>query len=294
VSGKKQQIIQAAMQAFSEKGYRGTSIQDIADVLGIAKGSLYFYFKSKEDLLLSIIKHQLSMVVDESEELNKRADLEPRELLYEYIIHSCNLFEKHKSFFTLIMQEKFEVTSEIHELIVGARKHGFFMIRQLLLKVYGEQLEPYASDASVLLQSFVQSYVSLAFLENQVFDLNKLASFIMARTDAMVRDLMESGDILLEDEVLDLWSSEIQAVGVGKSGLIADIDSLKAMLDQAGATKEEQQDIASTLDILVAEFEKPEPQSVVIKGMLALLKTIRNTELKKQILIIEEQILHLL
>jgi len=294
VSGKKQQIIQAAMQAFSEKGYRGTSIQDIADLLGIAKGSLYFYFKSKQDLLLSIIKHQLSMVVEESEELNKRTDLEPRELLYEYVMHSCDLYEKHKSFFTLIMQEKFEVTSEIHELIVGARKHGFFMTRQLLLKVYGEQLAPYASDASVLFQSIVHSYVSLTFLEHHIFDVNKLASFIMARTDVMVRDLMESGDIMLADDVLELWSSEMQAVGVGKSGIIADIDSLRVMLDQAGITKEEHHDITSTLDILVAEFEKPEPQSVVIKGMLALLKTIRNAEIKKQTLVLEEQILRLL
>jgi len=282
------------MQAFSEKGYRGTSIQDIADVLGIAKGSLYFYFKSKEDLLLSIIKHQMSMVVSESEELNKRTDLEPRELLYEYVIHSCTLHEKHKSFFTLIMQDRFEVTSEIHELIVGARKHGFFMTRQLLLKVYGEQLEPNVNDASILFQSIVNSYVSLTFLENHIFDVNKLATFIMARTDVVIRDLMESGDILLADDVLELFGPETQVLGGGKSGMIADIDNLRMLLDQVGITKEEHQDITSTLDILVAEFEKPEPQSVVIKGMLALLKTIRNADIKKQILVLEEQILRLL
>ena len=44
-----------ATQVFFEKGYDGASLQDIADRLGMLKGSLYYYIQSKEDLLFDVI-----------------------------------------------------------------------------------------------------------------------------------------------------------------------------------------------------------------------------------------------
>lgn len=46
----------AASQIILDKGYSATSIQDIADSVGILKGSLYHYVRSKEDFLYTIIK----------------------------------------------------------------------------------------------------------------------------------------------------------------------------------------------------------------------------------------------
>jgi AcrR family transcriptional regulator len=53
---REQEILEAAAQVFHEKGYESTSIQDIADSVGILKGSLYYYITSKEDLLYEIIQ----------------------------------------------------------------------------------------------------------------------------------------------------------------------------------------------------------------------------------------------
>lgn len=53
---RQQEIVEAAAQVFHEKGYESTSIQDIADSVGILKGSLYYYITSKEDLLFEIIQ----------------------------------------------------------------------------------------------------------------------------------------------------------------------------------------------------------------------------------------------
>lgn len=51
-----QEIVDAAAQIILHKGYSATSIQDIADSVGILKGSLYHYVRSKEDFLYRIIK----------------------------------------------------------------------------------------------------------------------------------------------------------------------------------------------------------------------------------------------
>ena len=53
---RRQEILEAAAGVFHEKGYKATSIQDIADAVGILKGSLYYYITSKEDLLFEILQ----------------------------------------------------------------------------------------------------------------------------------------------------------------------------------------------------------------------------------------------
>jgi AcrR family transcriptional regulator len=53
---RKQEVIDVAAGVFHEKGYGSSSIQDIADGVGILKGSLYYYIDSKEDLLYEILR----------------------------------------------------------------------------------------------------------------------------------------------------------------------------------------------------------------------------------------------
>ena len=49
-------IMASAAKVFNEKGFDSTSIQDIADDAGIAKGTIYYYVEKKEDLLLLLIR----------------------------------------------------------------------------------------------------------------------------------------------------------------------------------------------------------------------------------------------
>jgi AcrR family transcriptional regulator len=52
----RQRIIDAAGKVFSEKGYHRTTMDDIAKELGVSKGALYLYFRSKEGLIREICK----------------------------------------------------------------------------------------------------------------------------------------------------------------------------------------------------------------------------------------------
>ena len=56
---KREEIIQAAKKLIIEKGYRKTSVQDITDEAGIAKGSFYTYFKSKDYLMETLLIEKL-------------------------------------------------------------------------------------------------------------------------------------------------------------------------------------------------------------------------------------------
>lgn len=48
---RRNEIIRTAAVLFSQKGYEKYSVNDIRNAIGIAKGTFYYYFKSKEDVL---------------------------------------------------------------------------------------------------------------------------------------------------------------------------------------------------------------------------------------------------
>lgn len=52
---RRESILEAAENLFATKGFSGTTIQEIADAIGILKGSLYYYVSSKEELLFEVV-----------------------------------------------------------------------------------------------------------------------------------------------------------------------------------------------------------------------------------------------
>jgi AcrR family transcriptional regulator len=55
----KEKIIQAANESFAQTGFDRTKMEDIAKRLDLSKGTIYLYFKSKEDLFLAICEHNI-------------------------------------------------------------------------------------------------------------------------------------------------------------------------------------------------------------------------------------------
>lgn len=55
VRNRREQILDAAIVAFSQKGFRTASVSEIARQAGIAKGTIYLYFSSKEDIFSAIL-----------------------------------------------------------------------------------------------------------------------------------------------------------------------------------------------------------------------------------------------
>src|SRR5579884_3030566 len=56
-------ILKAAEEVFMEKGYYETSIDEIAASVGIAKGTVYLHFPSKEDLVIAIFQHDMEKLL---------------------------------------------------------------------------------------------------------------------------------------------------------------------------------------------------------------------------------------
>ncbi|MBE0618339.1 MAG: TetR family transcriptional regulator, partial [Proteobacteria bacterium] len=56
---RQQEILEAAVRAFSRQGYHNCTVAQVAREAGVADGTIYLYFQSKEDLLVSAFRHVL-------------------------------------------------------------------------------------------------------------------------------------------------------------------------------------------------------------------------------------------
>jgi TetR/AcrR family fatty acid metabolism transcriptional regulator len=62
---KPQQIIEAAMRVFAREGYYNSRVSDIAREAGIAAGTIYLYFKTKDDILVTLFRDKMAEFVGE-------------------------------------------------------------------------------------------------------------------------------------------------------------------------------------------------------------------------------------
>jgi AcrR family transcriptional regulator len=67
---RKSQIVNAAVEVFSEKGFAEARMDDIAVKTGLSKGTLYLYFKNKDDLIMAILDRIFQQEFSKMEKLN--------------------------------------------------------------------------------------------------------------------------------------------------------------------------------------------------------------------------------
>src|SRR5882672_12131387 len=60
---KSQNIIEAAVRVFARKGYYNSRVSDIAREAGIAAGTIYLYFKTKDDILVTLFRDKMTEFV---------------------------------------------------------------------------------------------------------------------------------------------------------------------------------------------------------------------------------------
>jgi AcrR family transcriptional regulator len=128
---RQQEILEAAARVFHEKGYESTSIQDIADAVGILKGSLYYYITSKEDLLFEILQsiHEQATITLE------RTQATPGDALQRiraFVTFHVTFNAEHLVKIAVFFQDFRSLTPERRQVIVQARDLYDGYLRELI------------------------------------------------------------------------------------------------------------------------------------------------------------------
>lgn len=118
---RESEVIAAAIDLFWRKGYASTSVQDVADAVGVLKGSLYYYIDSKEDLLFRIFEEshrQATEIIEEARAL----DASPIEQLDHYFRRYVQWYLENVERVSLYSTEARHLTGERADAVAKQRQ----------------------------------------------------------------------------------------------------------------------------------------------------------------------------
>lgn len=128
---KQQEIFSAALHLFQEKGYHGTSMQDLADAMGMQKASLYYYIRSKEELLVRVCERGTGAFTNELREIVASDSNATDKLRCAIECHLVALCEQLDLFTVFLREQKFLGEAQ-KEKLRGEGKHHAELLASIL------------------------------------------------------------------------------------------------------------------------------------------------------------------
>jgi AcrR family transcriptional regulator len=160
---RRKQIMNAALACFARKGYHNTTMDDIVAESGLSKGTLYWYFKSKDDLFLSLVK---SFFLDMRQDFENMLEqpTTPSGKLRAMAQGFVQFFQETEDFFSVFFE--FWMQSTLNEELNQLSSHILVQYRQVLAGIIAEGIETgefKAVDANQLALAVMAVYDGLAF-----------------------------------------------------------------------------------------------------------------------------------
>jgi AcrR family transcriptional regulator len=131
---REESILQVAAACFGEQGYRATTLETVAERLGISRVTLYRYCPSKEELLTRVFERTIAIFQRGLRQICAQ-DVPPEEKLRQIIRHQVRLMADHRNFLTVFFSEEGNLPAEMarrarterrayDELIEGVIREG--------------------------------------------------------------------------------------------------------------------------------------------------------------------------
>jgi AcrR family transcriptional regulator len=80
-----EELVAAALAVFGERGFRQTTLEEVAARAGVSKGTVYLYFKSKDDLFRAVVKLKVAALLEPAEAMARAHDGSATELLVKLV-----------------------------------------------------------------------------------------------------------------------------------------------------------------------------------------------------------------
>ncbi|RWR05177.1 TetR/AcrR family transcriptional regulator [Siminovitchia fortis] len=145
---KYKQIIEAAVVVIAENGYHQAQISKIAKQAGVADGTIYLYFKNKEDVLISVFKEKMAMFVQKINEVIAGKET-AAEKLFVMIESHFKILSSDKKLAIVTQLELRQSNKDLRFKINEVLKEYLSVLESIL--EYGKERGEFASDLDIRL-----------------------------------------------------------------------------------------------------------------------------------------------
>lgn len=128
---KYKQIVDAAIIVIAENGYHQAQVSKIAKEAGVADGTIYLYFKNKEDILISVFKEKMAIFIEDLEEILKK-NISTSEKLFKMIDNHFRLLHEDRYYAIVTQLELRQTNKELRMQINGVLKEYLTLLDNIL------------------------------------------------------------------------------------------------------------------------------------------------------------------
>ncbi|GED67038.1 hypothetical protein BRE01_07400 [Brevibacillus reuszeri] len=279
---KKQQILHVAMGVFKEKGYTSSSMQEIAEACGMAKGSIYKIFPSKEDLFTAVFELCHQGMFEKASQLDsagKREGLTPKEQLLRKIEFQLQYMLENYFFMVEFKElpikdnETFQAAwKKKRATLLTWHKNGF-------LEAYGAEISPYIWDVVAIFRGLLKEYLFYVMQKGLSLTMSDLAHFLIERMNAVVADMLDTKPKAILNET-NIYFNSLNPISLQTQQLtiheFLQVISLKISELQKPANL--RQELQEVVHILQKELALETPNKTLVNVCLSYLEAV--SELK--------------
>jgi AcrR family transcriptional regulator len=284
----KQDIIKTATRLFKEQGYLSISVQDIATEHGIAKGSIYKYFSSKEELFSDVFDQCQNRFFDEIERLNSQTGLSPREKFLQQIVLRFQFFTEYKHILVEFTELPIQQDEKFKPLRQKVRARLISWHKECLESVYGDSIKPYLYDLIFIYRAILKEYLSWMIYQDNLLSMKETAAFILAKMDVIVESATQNHSTIISESAYEHYIYGINSSN--KDELIPKIiDQSEQIISELPFGKTDQDELYELMTILKTELNKERLSKPLISAVLSYLE--KESELKSTIIQLKNLIL---
>jgi AcrR family transcriptional regulator len=148
-------FMNAALELFSQKGYFGTSLRDIAKVVGVRESALYNHFSSKDQLFEALISAASEERIEQFHEITEGPVDDVRRLLETIVLRTLESFRqpRQEQLFRILMADGIRLTRDGRLNLMERLSAGQVLMRQLFVRLMREG-HLRTADPDVLMLAF--------------------------------------------------------------------------------------------------------------------------------------------
>lgn len=128
---KEEQVFAKAVRIFRQKGYHAASMQNIADAVGLQKGSLYHYISSKEELLFKIFERSTGALTQQLTAIIASRDAPPNKLRRAIQAHLVALCQQ-LDIYTVYLSERRALSGRYHAKVRAEGERHARLLEQII------------------------------------------------------------------------------------------------------------------------------------------------------------------
>lgn len=132
-----ERVLSASAQLFAERGYHRSSVRDIGRATGLTTAGLYYYFKSKEDLLFLICDHIMELV-EAGLDAALAGATTPEERLARFIRNHLETFSSHMPEMKVLAHESGHLQGEARERLSAKQRRYYARCVGILRELRGK------------------------------------------------------------------------------------------------------------------------------------------------------------